>query len=114
MHAEILQMACSRLAGIMEFAMPRRTLVPLIRRDALFIWILLAAPAAWTAEPNPEGIELFEKTIRPLLAANCLSCHNAAKHKGGLVLENEAGLKKGGDTGPAVKPGDPDKSLLVE
>src|SRR5205814_1676485 len=60
------------------------------------------------------GVEFFEKTIRPLLASNCLSCHNAAKHKGGLVLENEAGLMKGGDTGPAVKPGDAEKSLLIE
>jgi len=94
--------------------MPRRTLVHLIRLAAFLFWILIAAPAAWTAEANLEGIEFFEKTIRPLLAANCLSCHNAAKHKGGLVLENEAGLMKGGDTGPAVKPGDPDKSLLVE
>ncbi|MFL5243334.1 MAG: PSD1 and planctomycete cytochrome C domain-containing protein [Gemmataceae bacterium] len=95
--------------------MLRRSLVfPPLKLAMFLIGTVMATPTAWAGETNPEGVEFFEKTIRPLLAANCLSCHNAAKHKGGLVLETEAGLIKGGDSGPAVKPGDAEKSLLIE
>jgi hypothetical protein len=48
-----------------------------------------------------------------LLQARCVSCHGAEKQKGGLRLDSRAFLLRGGDTGPAAVPGDPDKSLLV-
>ncbi len=62
-----------------------------------------------------EGLDFFEKKIRPLLAERCLDCHSADKKvKGGLRLDTREGWTKGGDTGPAIVPGEPDKSLLIE
>ncbi len=68
------------------------------------------------AKTDPAGDAFFEKKIRPLLGAQCFKCHSASatKLKGGLYLDTLAGAIKGGETGPAVVPGDPGKSLLIE
>ena len=58
--------------------------------------------------------EFFEKQIRPILVERCQSCHGDQKPKGGLRLTSRAMLLRGGDTGPAVLPGKPEESLLVE
>src|SRR5262249_10938675 len=53
--------------------------------------------------------------IRPLLARHCYSCHSheAKKLRGGLLLDSREGWSKGGESGPALIPGQPDQSLLV-
>ncbi|MCI0537521.1 MAG: PSD1 and planctomycete cytochrome C domain-containing protein, partial [Verrucomicrobiales bacterium] len=58
----------------------------------------------------------FEKRIRPVLVERCYKCHSAdsEKLKGGLRLDSRPLALKGGDTRPAVVPGDPEKSLLIE
>src|SRR5207244_5412635 len=68
------------------------------------------------AEPADPGLEFFEKNIRPVFVDRCYKCHShdAEKIKGGLLLDTREGLLKGGDTGPAIVPGDPDKSLLIK
>jgi hypothetical protein len=60
--------------------------------------------------------DFFENKIRPILTDNCYKCHSsqAEKVKGGLLLDTRDGVLKGGDSGPAIVPGDPDKSLLIE
>jgi Protein of unknown function (DUF1553)/Protein of unknown function (DUF1549)/Planctomycete cytochrome C len=66
--------------------------------------------------PAREGIEFFEKKIRPVLIENCYQCHSTQSRKpqGGLLLDSRAAILKGGMSGqPAVVPGDPDKSLLI-
>ena len=65
------------------------------------------------AEPSSEGLELFEKKIRPLLAEQCFECHGEKKTKGGLRLDSREGWTKGGESGPAIVPGEPAKSLLI-
>jgi cephalosporin-C deacetylase-like acetyl esterase/cytochrome c553 len=57
----------------------------------------------------------FEKKIRPILVAQCYSCHSAEAEeiKGGLALDTREGIRKGGDSGPAVVPGDVQASLLI-
>ena len=62
------------------------------------------------AEPSASGIDFFEKRIRPLLADRCYQCHSAGaeKLKAGLRLDSRAGFLKGGDTGPAIIPGNGD------
>jgi cytochrome c553 len=62
------------------------------------------------------GIEFFEKKIRPVLADHCYKCHSAQaeKLKGGLKLDTRADVLKGGDTGPAIVPGQPEQSLLIK
>ena len=76
------------------------------------------AGAATPASPasSPEAIEFFEKHVRPVLADNCYKCHSTAsgKSKGGLLLDTKDAMLKGGENGPAVVPGDPDKSRLIE
>jgi hypothetical protein len=62
---------------------------------------------------KPAQLDFFEKKIRPVLVAECYECHAAEKQKGGLRLDSRAGLLTGGDTGPAIVPGDPEKSLLI-
>ena len=68
------------------------------------------------AEPTKAEMEFFEGKIRPILANNCYKCHSheATKLKGGLSLEYRETVLKGGDTGPAIVPGDPEKSLLIK
>jgi Ca2+-binding EF-hand superfamily protein len=72
--------------------------------------------ASKVEQPTPEGLAFFEKKIRPVLVDKCYKCHSAdsEKIKGGLVLDTRQGIRLGGDTGPAVVPGDVSGSLLVE
>ncbi|HWE35629.1 MAG TPA: PSD1 and planctomycete cytochrome C domain-containing protein [Isosphaeraceae bacterium] len=86
--------------------------------------ILLIAVAALGAAPDgepkpgpkadPARIEFFEAKVRPVLAANCVGCHGPDKQKAGLRLDSRAAILQGGDSGPAVQPGEPEQSLLVE
>jgi hypothetical protein len=67
-------------------------------------------------EPAEAGVEHFEKKIRPVLVQHCYPCHSSAAKevKGGLRLDTREGLRQGGDSGPAVEPGDPATSLLIK
>ncbi len=58
--------------------------------------------------------EFFEKQVRPLLVKRCYNCHAGAKAGGGLSLETAGGWRQGGETGPAIVPGKPDESLLIQ
>src|SRR5262245_47483214 len=60
-----------------------------------------------------EGIEFFEKKIRPILSDRCYKCHSGDKVKAELWLDSREAMLKGGESGPAIVPGDPDKSLLI-
>lgn len=78
-------------------------------------WQFASAAAAEgeTTAADKAGDEFFERKIRPLLAANCFSCHGKEK-KGGLSLESRAGMLAGGDSGTAVTLGKPDDSRLIQ
>jgi len=77
--------------------------------------LVLAAVAVCASAQSPE-IEFFEKKIRPVLLEQCEACHSAALEEpmGGLRVDTREGLLTGGASGPAVKPGDPQKSLLLK
>ncbi|MCH2114105.1 MAG: PSD1 and planctomycete cytochrome C domain-containing protein [Pirellulales bacterium] len=68
------------------------------------------------AEVKQENAVFFEKHIRPILVEHCYECHSeqAGKRKGGLLLDRKAGWETGGDSGPAIVPGDAADSLLIE
>lgn len=74
------------------------------------------AQAADDAQPTKEGLEFFEKNVRPILSDRCYECHSATKNssKGGLILDSRDGALKGGDEGPSVVPGNLEKSLLIK
>ena len=78
--------------------------------------LILCAATARGQAPSQAGLEFFENKIRPILVNNCYKCHSsqASKLKGGLSLEYRESILKGGDNGPAIVPGDPEKSLLIK
>ncbi len=80
--------------------------------------ILLFAGAATskqpTAAPDAAKVEFFEKKVRPIFADHCYHCHSAdTKPAGNLRLDDHKGLLTGGNKGPAIVPGAPEKSLLI-
>src|ERR1051326_3334102 len=68
------------------------------------------------AEPPAEQIEFFESKVRPIFADHCYTCHSekAEKLKGGPLVDSAEAILKGGDTAPAVVPGDVEGSLLIK
>ena len=69
----------------------------------------------WAQAPSHADVQFFEAKVRPLLAKHCFSCHSqqAGKQRGGLQLDGRARLLQGGDSGPAVVPGQPEASRLI-
>lgn len=89
--------------------------------------LVVCAATLRGAEPDPtpadknekltaKGVEFFESKIRPVLMQRCYSCHSAQSKevKGGLLLDTRDGLRKGGEGGAAVIPGDIEESLLIQ
>ncbi|RFC44676.1 MAG: Protein of unknown function (DUF1553)/Planctomycete cytochrome C [Verrucomicrobia bacterium] len=76
----------------------------------LLLSALTAAAALDTAQTD-----FFEKRIRPVLIESCYKCHSADSEniRGGLLVDTRDGLLQGGDSGPAVVPGDLKKSALI-
>ncbi len=72
---------------------------------------------SWGAVSVCGGVDFdfFERKVRPLFVEHCYECHSTAsgKSKGGLLLDSRQGWQSGGDSGPAIVPGDAEASLLV-
>ncbi len=82
-----------------------------VRALLLGATILTAASAD---QLQPADRELFERHVRPVLVTHCIKCHGQTKQENGLVLTSLEAMVRGGDSGPAVVPGRPDESLLLE
>lgn len=67
-----------------------------------------------TLSSGQEAKVLFEKDIVPIFKERCLRCHGEGRVRGGLDLRRRSALLEGGDSGPAIVLGRPEKSLLVE
>src|SRR6476469_6442058 len=72
--------------------------------------------AAELAVPDKAAEQFFRDQALPVLKRHCFECHSHAsgKAKGGLVLDSRSGWEKGGDSGPAIVPGKPGESLLIQ
>ncbi len=68
---------------------------------------------AAVAKPTKDQITFFESKIRPVLVDKCYACHGPTAKMGGLRVNSVAALLKGGQSGPAIIPGEPNQSLLV-
>ncbi len=76
--------------------------------------IVMSLGAVDRARGDDAGaLEFFEKSVRPVLAERCQTCHGGSKQKGGLRLDSRTSVLQGGETGPAIVPGKPDESLLI-
>lgn len=94
-----------------------------VKRPTAWAWLatiaLLSAPA-WGAEVAGDDAaravqrEAFERQVRPLLAEHCYGCHGPEKQEGGLRLDRHGNILRGGESGPAVVPGDADASPLIQ
>ncbi|MEM8666414.1 MAG: DUF1553 domain-containing protein [Planctomycetota bacterium] len=74
----------------------------------------LIVPQALNAQ-SPDSVEFFESRIRPVLIEHCYECHSADSGDpgGSLRLDTPVGMTTGGDSGPAIEPGNVEGSLLV-
>jgi hypothetical protein len=77
----------------------------------LALWIVV--PARGQAPPE-DADTFFELRIRPVLAGTCFKCHGGKKVSHGLRVDSRDALLKGGKNGPAIVPGDSQKSLLIQ
>ncbi|RBP38091.1 cytochrome c [Roseimicrobium gellanilyticum] len=86
-----------------------------LRLPALLLPLACAAlPALAADDASRAAVAFFEKEVRPILVNRCFDCHSEKKQKGGLRVDHLDYLKVGGDTGPALVPGAPEKSALIE
>ena len=95
----------------------------MLRLLTLYCLLVFSSVATFAQErnaekPTPEGLKFFETKIRPVLVQRCYKCHSAAalkqgKLEGELQLDTRAGIRQGGETGPAVIPGDTKGSALL-
>ena len=74
--------------------------------------VSIAAQAEKPPVPTPEQADFFNTKIWPVLTDRCGECH-IDDEQAGLRVDSREALVKGGENGPAVVPGDPEKSLLI-
>ncbi len=91
-------------------------------RISVFLACAVSVPlffaSALADEPTAEGRKFFESKIRPVLVERCYQCHSAeaarkGKLEGKLLLDTRAGIRKGGESGAAIVPGQVKESLLI-
>lgn len=104
----------------------------MLRSAATLAWVAglgftILSGNSLAADPQPSAVaksdqsldaatlEFVSTKIRPLLESRCYECHSgkSAKLKGGLRLDTLESIVKGGDGGPILKPGHPEKSVLI-
>jgi mono/diheme cytochrome c family protein len=66
--------------------------------------------------PAQDGVDFFERRVRPILEERCLKCHAStlAKPKGGLALDSRVAWQRGGESGEVIVAGDADASRLIQ
>jgi hypothetical protein len=84
----------------------------------LLSWVIAAASVLACAmngsASSDQADELWTRNVEPLLDRNCFKCHGGVRQKSGLDLRSLVNLLKGGDRGPAVVPGHPEESHLLQ
>ncbi len=85
-------------------------------QTCVFAFIAITSAVRAADAIVPADLQFFESKIRPLLVEKCYNCHSkgADKIKGGLLLDTREAWQSGGNSGPVIVPGKPDKSPLIE
>jgi len=92
-------------------------------RGATALWLLLALSPCAFGKMTPEQIQslpppasrtvVFSKDIKLIFDSSCIKCHGRGREKGGFRIDHRETLLKGGDSGPAIVPGNPRASMLL-
>ena len=80
-------------------------------------WLIAQTPGAArgaAGQPVAAAPDFFEKSVRPVLANHCFECHGPQKQKAKLRLDSREAMLKGGESGPAIVPGNPVASILIQ
>src|SRR5262245_58408159 len=96
--------------------MSLRRCIAMLRGNGFVVAVLILcrfSPCASGQDATNDAEGFFESKVRPVLAAHCVECHGPTKASGGLRLDSREALFKGGDSGPAVTPGNVAGSLLA-
>ncbi|MEQ2009669.1 MAG: PSD1 and planctomycete cytochrome C domain-containing protein [Limisphaerales bacterium] len=86
---------------------------PCFIRGSIILAVLLCGSFELRSAAS-DSAAFFEAKIRPLFVSHCQQCHGEKKQESGLRLDTKAGWQKGGDHGPVIVPGDPEKSRLIQ
>ena len=76
--------------------------------------VVLVSAQLLGADDDRQALMDFENHVRPLLLARCVKCHGQGKAESGLRLHTRQAARRGGDSGPAILPGQPRRSLLIQ
>lgn len=77
-------------------------------------FIIAASGIAQAWNPASRDQRFFDDRVAPILVKRCLGCHNQELDDGNISFENRRTLLKGGPHGPAVVPGKPEESVLIQ
>lgn len=83
-------------------------------RACFSVFVLIACVENALGEVTAEQAQFFEENVRPLLVDRCFKCHSDKKHEADLRLDGRSAILAGGESGPAIVPGKPDDSLLID
>ena len=93
---------------------------PLIHRISILFVLagFLTAPGLVLADDTRPAADdreaFFETRVRPVLSERCWRCHGDDKQSSGLRLDSREAMLEGGEQGPAIVPGKPEESLLIQ
>lgn len=87
-----------------------------ISTEQLRFLLVLSLLACGIHARGDDSLQFFEAHIRPVLVEHCYECHSAEskKSQGELLLDSRDAMRSGGASGPAVVPGNAEKSLILE
>lgn len=94
----------------------KRTSTAALRWAITGVILVAHGGALFAATAAPAAASFFKTAIVPILEQRCYECHSheSGKAKGGLVLDARSGWARGGDSGPAIIPKQPNNSLLID
>ncbi|KAA5543051.1 DUF1553 domain-containing protein [Roseiconus nitratireducens] len=82
------------------------------QRELIRDWIAAGVPSDHAHPMSAESLNQHD--VLPMLLLRCTTCHGPRRRDGGLDLRSRAAMLQGGDSGPALFPGDPDGSLMIQ
>src|SRR5262245_43363130 len=88
--------------------------LPMTMRRLALVVLSVASLGPTARAQAPAHLQFSEQRVRPALVEHCQKCHGPEKQKGHLRLDSRASVLKGGDSGAALVPREPAKSLMLK